>query len=313
MAAGDQNLGITAILAFSHGVPRVGEEFLIATSKLEAMGKIRSLAIQPSHSSVGLSASPSLWVPPSRMALVDIGVARPSIDEPLERDTAQLISLWHPASREPVGDGLTVPFNSRNAGRSSGALSVPGGFTIWTTGLSGAGKTTIARELHRRLYSHFRVEILDADVVRTHICKRLGFTEEDRMENVWRLALTASMLAETGAIVLVSAISPYRTAREEARRRIGRFIEVYVNAPLSVCESRDVKGLYKRARDGEIQRFTGIDDPYEPPLDPEVECHTEIESISESVEKIMAVIESECKPWLGSASAFANETKPHEY
>ena len=112
---------------------------------------------------------------------------------------------------------------------------------------------------------------------------------------------------------MVSAISPYRTAREEARRRIGRFIEVYVNAPLSVCESRDVKGLYKRARDGEIQRFTGIDDPYEPPLDPEVECHTEIESISESVEKIMAVIESECKPWLGSASAFANETKPHEY
>jgi adenylylsulfate kinase len=116
----------------------------------------------------------------------------------------------------------------------------------------------------------------------------LGFSKEDRDENVRRVGFVASLLTRNQVIVLVSAISPYREIREEVRQRIGNFIEVYVNAPLEVCEQRDVKGLYKKARSGEIKNFTGIDDPYEPPLNPEVECRTDLESLEESVAKVLA-------------------------
>ena len=162
------------------------------------------------------------------------------------------------------------------------------GVTVWFTGLSGAGKTTISRAVAEILTSKgCKLEILDGDVVRENLTKGLGFSKPDRDENIRRIGFVAHLLTRNGVIVLVSAISPYREIREEVRGKIGDFVEVYVNAPLSVCEQRDVKGLYKRARAGEIKSFTGIDDPYEPPTTPEIECNTDQEDISESIAKVM--------------------------
>jgi adenylylsulfate kinase len=161
------------------------------------------------------------------------------------------------------------------------------GVTIWFTGLSGAGKTTISKALEQKLREHnYPLEILDGDIVRTNLTKGLGFSKEDRDENIRRIGFVANLLTRHGVIVLVSAISPYREIREEVRKKIGNFVEVFVNAPLNICEERDVKGLYKKARAGEIKAFTGISDPYEPPLNPEVECRTDLESLEESVTKV---------------------------
>nr|ADN14186.1 adenylylsulfate kinase [Gloeothece verrucosa PCC 7822] len=166
------------------------------------------------------------------------------------------------------------------------------GVTIWLTGLSGAGKTTITNALEQRLREEdYPLEVLDGDVVRTNLTKGLGFSKEDRDENIRRIGFVANLLTRHGVFVLVSAISPYREIREQVKEKIGDFVEVFVNAPLTVCESRDVKGLYKRARAGEIKSFTGIDDPYEPPLNPEVECRTDIEDLEESVNKIWHKLE----------------------
>jgi adenylylsulfate kinase len=162
------------------------------------------------------------------------------------------------------------------------------GLTIWLTGLSGSGKTTIGNAVATELLSHgFRVEVIDGDVIRNHLCKDLGFSQQDRSENIRRIAFIAHLLTRNGIVVLVAAISPYREAREEARRTIGEFLEVYVDAPLSVCELRDPKQLYRKARSGEIRGFTGIDDPYEPPLHPEVVCYTEHESVPQSASKVL--------------------------
>jgi adenylylsulfate kinase len=166
------------------------------------------------------------------------------------------------------------------------------GVTIWFTGLSGAGKTTISRALGKELKSSgYKVELLDGDVVRQNLTKGLGFSKEDRDENIRRVGFVAELLTRNQVIVLVSAISPYQEIRQEVRERIGNFVEVYVNAPLEVCEQRDVKGLYKKARAGEIKNFTGIDDPYEPPLNSEVECRTDLESLEESVSKVLAKLQ----------------------
>lgn len=162
------------------------------------------------------------------------------------------------------------------------------GVTIWFTGLSGAGKTTITQALEAALRERdCKLEVLDGDIVRTNLTKGLGFSKEDRDENIRRIGFVSHLLTRNGVIVLVSAISPYRDVRDQVRQRIGDFMEVYVSAPLDVCESRDVKGLYKRARAGEIKNFTGIDDPYEPPLTPEVNCETHKESLEESVQKVL--------------------------
>ncbi len=166
------------------------------------------------------------------------------------------------------------------------------GVTLWFTGLSGAGKTTISRAMEKNLRMlGYQVEMLDGDVVRQNLTRDLSFSKEDRDENIRRIGFVAHLLTRNNVIVLVSTISPYREVREELRRRIGDFIEVYVNAPLLVCEQRDVKGLYKKARAGEIQHFTGIDDPYEPPLIPDVECRTDLESLEESVGKVLRTLE----------------------
>ncbi len=149
-----------------------------------------------------------------------------------------------------------------------GAGIATGGLTVWFTGLSSAGKSTICQALYEKLWARgYKVEWLDGDVVRQHLSKDLGFSKQDRDENIRRIGFVAELLTRNGVIVLVSAISPYGSVRDEVRRRIGNFLEVYVNAPLAVCEQRDVKGLYRRARTGELHHFTGVDDPYEAPAD----------------------------------------------
>ncbi len=166
------------------------------------------------------------------------------------------------------------------------------GVTVWFTGLSGAGKTTISQALEKKLRAAgAKLEVLDGDIVRTNLTKGLGFSKEDRDENVRRIGFVSHLLTRNGVIVLVSAISPYRDVRDQVRQRIGDFVEVYANASVEVCESRDVKGLYKKARAGEIKNFTGISDPYEAPLNPEVDCETDKETLEESVNKVMAKLE----------------------
>jgi len=166
------------------------------------------------------------------------------------------------------------------------------GLTLWFTGLSGAGKTTLNRAVYERLAQRgLPVESLDGDEVRRNLGRGLGFSKEDRDENIRRIGYVAGLLTRHGVLVLVSAISPYGAVREEVRQSIGEFAEVYVNAPVEVCEHRDVKGLYRRARSGELKGFTGVDDPYEAPQHPEVECRTDLETVEESVEKIMRYLE----------------------
>lgn len=161
------------------------------------------------------------------------------------------------------------------------------GVVVWFTGFSGAGKSTIADALTKKLKSEgYQLEVLDGDEVRENLTKDLGFSKEDRDTNIRRIGFVARLLARNGVIVLVPVISPYRAIREEMRASIDNFVEVFVNAPISVCEERDVKGLYKKVREGQIKQFTGISDPYEPPTNPEVECRTDLEELSESVDKI---------------------------
>ena len=166
------------------------------------------------------------------------------------------------------------------------------GFTLWFTGMSGAGKSTISALLEQRLRSAgAKVEVLDGDVVRTHLSKGLGFSKEDRDENIRRIGFVCELLSRNGVIAIAAAISPYRAVREEIRARIPNFVEVYVECPVEVLAQRDVKGLYKKALNGEIPQFTGISDPYEPPASPEVTVNSSQESPEESVDRIWATLE----------------------
>ena len=162
------------------------------------------------------------------------------------------------------------------------------GFTLWLTGLSGAGKSTLAtavgHELRRR---GVRVEVLDGDEVRQNLSKGLGFTREDRDTNIRRIGYVAKLLARNGVVVITAAISPYRAVRDEVRREIGAFVEVYVKASLDECVRRDTKGLYRRALAGEIPQFTGVSDPYEEPLRPELAIDTEREVVGESAARVI--------------------------
>ena len=166
------------------------------------------------------------------------------------------------------------------------------GFILWFTGLSGSGKTTLTKALEPELKARgCKVEILDGDVVRTNLSKGLGFSQEDRDTSIRRIGFVANLLSRNGVVAMTAAISPYRAIRDEIRAMEPNFVEVYVTAPLEVCESRDVKGLYAKARAGEIKGFTGIDDPYEEPLNPEIICYTERESVEESVKKVLTKLE----------------------
>lgn len=165
------------------------------------------------------------------------------------------------------------------------------GVTVWFTGLSGAGKSTLSAAVETRLRMMGRlVEVLDGDSMRQHLTRGLGFSREDRMENTRRIGFVASLLTRNCVIVLAPVIAPYQEARAQVRGMIGAFVEVYVSAPLAVCEERDVKGLYKRTRAGEIQHFTGIDDPYEPPLAPDVVCRTDLETVDECATKVITAL-----------------------
>ena len=162
------------------------------------------------------------------------------------------------------------------------------GCVIWFTGLSGSGKTTIAHKVEEILEdAGVPIEILDGDVVRENLSKGLGFSKEDRDTNIRRIAFVAHLLQRNGTFVITAAISPYREIRDEARAMIKDFVEVYADAPLDVCEERDPKGLYKKARAGEIKGFTGIDDPYEAPENPEVVCNTGDETVEQSAQKVI--------------------------
>jgi adenylylsulfate kinase len=167
------------------------------------------------------------------------------------------------------------------------------GFTLWFTGLSGAGKTTVAEIVERELRERVgHVEVLDGDIVRTNLSKGLGFSREDRDTNVLRIGFVAKLLTRNGVPVIVSAISPYKEARDLVRRDIGDdFIEIFVDCPVEVCAERDVKGLYKKAYSGEIGAFTGVSDPYEPPATPELTLRTNEEEPEQSARRVIARLE----------------------
>jgi adenylylsulfate kinase len=167
------------------------------------------------------------------------------------------------------------------------------GFTLWFTGLSGAGKSTLSEIVTARLREQGRrVELLDGDVVRTNLSQGLSFSKEDRDINVGRIGFVCELLSRNGVVAVVAAISPYREAREELRGKIPNFVEIFVDCPIEVLAARDVKGLYKRALAGEIRQFTGISDPYEPPVNPDLLVRSDLEAVEESVERIWSLLKS---------------------
>ena len=174
------------------------------------------------------------------------------------------------------------------------------GFAVWFTGLPRSGKTTLSQRLEAELRSlgHL-VEVLDGDEVRERLARDLGFSQEDRDENISRISYVAKLLVRNGVVAIIAAISPYARARADARTDIERFFEVYVKCPVDECIKRDYKGLYQRALLGEIPNFTGVSDPYEPPPDPEVVVETDRESVDASLGKIMKALES--RGYLGTA------------
>ncbi len=169
------------------------------------------------------------------------------------------------------------------------------GCVIWFTGLSGSGKSTLALEVESKLYQRGHLTyVLDGDNVRHGLNKNLGFSPEDREENIRRIGEVAKLFADAGVIAMTAFISPYRTDRDNARDLLdeGRFVEVFVDCPLEVCESRDTKGLYQKARAGEIKEFTGISAPYEAPSQPELTVNTDNQSLEECTERVIALLES---------------------
>ncbi len=166
------------------------------------------------------------------------------------------------------------------------------GFTLWLTGLSGSGKTTLSRKVEEVLLERgMRVEVLDGDIVRTNLSKGLGYSKEDRDTNIKRIGFVCNLLTRNDVVAVAAAISPYRNTRKENRKLIGSFVEVFCKCPLEILKERDPKGLYEKAEKGDIQHFTGVDDPYEEPQDPEVFVETDKETVEESTNKIIKTLE----------------------
>ncbi len=179
------------------------------------------------------------------------------------------------------------------------------GFCVWLTGIPASGKTTLGRLLVEELQKYsLPTVLLDGDELRKTLCRGLGFSKEDRDENVRRVAYVADIVTQCNGIAVVSLISPYHDAREQARQKLGRFVEVFLSCPLEDCMARDTKGLYRRALAGEISNVTGVSDPYEEPLTPEVVVQTHLETPRESLQKIMAYLES---------CGYLNGARPHRH
>jgi adenylylsulfate kinase len=168
------------------------------------------------------------------------------------------------------------------------------GLALWFTGLPGAGKSTVSALVAEQLRAAGEpVEVLDGDIVRQNLSKGLGYSREDRETNLRRIAFVADLLSRNGVIAITAAISPFRSIRDEVRAGMGkRFVEIYVDAPVEVCAERDPKGLYAKAYAGEIEQFTGVSDPYEPPLSPEITLHTADETPQESAGRVLAWVEA---------------------
>ena len=166
------------------------------------------------------------------------------------------------------------------------------GFTLWFTGLSGSGKSTLAREIEGALLERgMNVETLDGDIIRTNLSKGLGFSKEDRDTNIRRIGFVCNLLTRNDVITIVAAIAPYQSVRDENRKLIGRYVEVYTKCPIDVLKERDPKGLYEKALKGEIKNFTGVNDPYEEPEKPEIMVETDKESVEQSASKILYTLE----------------------
>jgi len=174
-------------------------------------------------------------------------------------------------------------------------VTQPTGFTLWFTGLSGAGKSTLAGAVRDTLKGRgHRVEVLDGDEIRANLSAGLGFSKEDRDTNIRRIAYVARLLSRNGVVAIVAAISPYRDIRSEVRRaHEARFVEVFVECPLDEVMRRDRKGLYAKAIAGEIRNFTGVSDPYEPPIDAEITVHTQVENVEQSLRIIVSWLEQQ--------------------
>jgi adenylyl-sulfate kinase len=188
-----------------------------------------------------------------------------------------------------------IPMDTRTTPPTQGTPQTRNGCVVWLTGLSGAGKSTIANELELRLQRLGRpTYVLDGDNVRANLCSDLGFSPEDRKENIRRIAEVARLFADAGLVCIVAFISPYRADRDRARAIVpaGRFIEVYLSTPLEVCERRDVKGLYAKARAGLVTEFTGISAPYEAPVKPELELRTDNLDLDECVTRLVTLVDS---------------------
>ena len=242
---------------------------------------------------VTLERRPAETLKLNEFAEVEIETHQPVFADPyVENRITGAFIVVEPISNETVAAGMFAsdrqeranPLPDRHAGQ---------GMTVWFTGLSSSGKSTISKAVYEKLWAKgHKVELLDGDAVRQHLSKDLDFSKEGRDENIRRIGFMAELLTRNGVIVLAAAISPYRAVRREIRERIGNFVEVYVNAPLAVVEQRDVQGLYRRSRAGEIHGISGVDDPYEAPLAPEVECRTDQETLAESVEKVIRAVEN---------------------
>ncbi len=236
------------------------------------------------------------------LVTVHLETHRPILLDPETEETKSAnFTIVDPNDQQIVAEGLIKSTSlPRQSSAGSSALGVTAAFTtdvqnhglaVWFTGLSGSGKTTISRSVHAELKERgIGAEILDADDLRKTLNSDLGFSKEDRDENIRRIGFVARLATRRGAVALVAAISPYRAIRAEVRETAENFLEVYVNTPLEVCERRDPKGLYKKARAGELSGFTGIDDPYEPPLKLDIRCDTSRETLKASTEKVVSAV-----------------------
>ena len=292
-----QSKHFRATLIWMSATPmRVNEPYLIKHTTQTACMSVVKLLHKIDLNTLGQEASDTLHC--NEIGEVDIETHKAIFCDSytINKTTGSFIVI-HPVSNITLAAGIIsqplspVTDEPQASPALNGRARETQGLIVWITGLSGSGKTTICSAVHTELLARgIRVEVLDGDIVRKHLSRDLGFSKAERDENIRRIGFVAHLLMRNGVVALVSAISPYRAVRDEIRENMGKFLEVFVNAPLEICERRDPKGLYKRARAGEFRGFTGIDDPYEPPLAPEVECRTDIESEKESVEKVLGAI-----------------------